>query len=217
MNVNLVRSAMMVLVLLVATGAGNSASAGFITYQVVVNTSTISGTDGSLEFQYNPAMTPATISTAVVSPFTTVGGTISPTTEVNGSVTGSLASLPMTLTANTPFNDILENFKFGTSLTFNVTLSTTALVADRFSLTLWNGNISAVDSGTASPVYNIMPDDGSGAALTIDYNGVTASTIRNSAQVSVSAVPEPASITMLAIAGACLLVCGRLARRGRTA
>ena len=135
MNGKLMGSAMMVLALLVAAGAGNPASAGFITYHVVVNTSSISGTNGSLEFQYNPAMTPTTTSTAVVSPFSTVGGTISPTTEVNGSVTGSLASQPLTLTANTPFNDILENFKFGTSLTFNVTLSSTALVADRFSLT----------------------------------------------------------------------------------
>ena len=182
----------------------------------MVNTSSLSGTNGSLEFQYNPAMTPTTISTAVVSPFTTVGGTISPTDEISGSVSGSLASLPMTLTANTPYNDILEDFKFGTSFTFNVTLSTTALVADRFSLTIWPGDIPTVDSGTINPVLS-NPNDPSGAALTIDYNGVTASTIGNSAQVTVSVVPEPASITMLAIAGAGLLTCGRYGRRGRAA
>jgi hypothetical protein len=184
------------------SGTAAPARATSLTYQVEVNTASLSGTAGNLDFQLNPGGIGASAVTAVVSNFQT-DGTLS-SIIFSGDATGSLPSPGLTLDNGTGFNDAFQAIKFGSSVSFDVTLSGPGL----------NPSSSGVGSSFAMSLY----DTNNNPLLTTDTNGsvVTAQlspdgTVQvenfpsalNSAPAAeanlVSATPEPSSVILLAL------------------
>jgi hypothetical protein len=105
--------------------AASLAWADPITYDVSVNTSTISGTSGSLDFQFNPGSLVSQAASLQILNFAS-DGTLAGTPTLTGDVSGTL---PGTLTFDNGsfFNDYFDGFTFGTTITFEVSLSGPAL------------------------------------------------------------------------------------------
>jgi hypothetical protein len=101
------------------------ASAAPITYDVTVDSSSISGTAGSFDFNFNPGPLVTQAASLQILNLTSDGALAG-----NSSSTGDVAgTLPATLTFDngTAFNDYFEGFTFGSTLSFQVSLFGPAL------------------------------------------------------------------------------------------
>src|SRR5947208_4649576 len=103
----------------------SSAWAGPITYDVTVNASSISGTAGSLDFNFNPGPLVTQAASLQILGLSSIG-TLAGSPSLTGDVGGALPGI-LTFDNGTAFNDYFEGFKFGTFLTFNVSLYGPAL------------------------------------------------------------------------------------------
>ena len=109
----------LILCTLVLCCAGLS-PAGPITYGVTVNTSSIAGTTGSLDFNFNPgplAMQASSLQIVNFSSDGSVGGSPTRAGDVVGVLPGTL-----TFDNGTAFNDYFGGFAFGSTISFNVSL-----------------------------------------------------------------------------------------------
>ena len=180
-----------------------SAYADFVTYQVSVNTSTLSGQGGNLDFQFNPGGLGAESATATVTSFQTVGGILSQPAMLTGDATGSLPGT-LTLDNGTLYNDVFQGFIYGNSFSFRLTLSGQALdnpggtFGSSFALSLY-------DAGGIRPLLTTDPN-GSVLTVNLNANGTTLAetfpqSLTNSIPVAVatSAVPEPSTMVLLII------------------
>jgi hypothetical protein len=188
--------------------AAGPAFAEPITYHVDVNTSppgVPAGTQGSLEFQFgsltaNPPGS-ATIfnfasdGTLVGSPTVFPSDPTNPNSPPRGTATGSLASGGALTITETAFSaDVFQNFNFGSSFSFDVTLQSPG----SFSLFLLSqpGGAGNPLLSSSNPVANgaalVLTSDGSGrpSGPPITGPGVTAD----------APVPEPSSLALLALA-----------------
>ena len=181
------------------------------TYNVAVNTSSLSATAGTIDFQFNPGDVTSDLANAIISNFTITGpGSLSGAPMYFGDSSGVL---PSSLRVSNTFNDneALQALTFGTSLAFRVTI-----------------NETLTGTAAAGSVFNfsVFQSDGFTPLLTTDPNGVLASINLNtvgasassttSAAATVTAAPEPATI-MLFGAGLLILAIGRMATRTNTA
>jgi hypothetical protein len=193
-----------------------SLRADFI-YDVSIDTSSIAGTSGYLDFQFNPGgvSAPASIT---ISNFQTTGGILAPFdpnigTGDFGDATGMLPGT-LTLDNGTQFNDVYQGFTFGTNYSFELDLSDPPAFPDgsSFAMTLYGS-----DGGTTLLSNN---PDGSGSALRLDLSpdGLTVTTAYAAQGVIATpqgsgnpggAVPEPSSLLLLVSA----LPVGLLVRR----
>lgn len=174
------------------------------TWYVDVDTGSLAGQTGWLDFQFNPGDVSASAATATIAAFTTTGGTLLATTTLTGDVNGSLTHM-VTLGNNSYFNDFLQAFTFGNKLSFSVNFdlpapsSDPAATGSAFGLSLYD---SAYNSLLADPVW--------GTALAINLKGDGATEIlAQSVPVSLSAtastpVPLPGALSLL-LAGSAML------------
>jgi len=114
-----------------------------VTYFVTVNTSSVSGTSGNLDFQFNPGNNTTQMATATISAFTTDGTFTGVPPQTSGNVTGTLPAGPVTFCSsggagcasmsaiNEYFtsNVVGPGFTYGTSFSFLVTLGGPAINA----------------------------------------------------------------------------------------
>jgi len=193
--------------------AASVASADPITYDVTVNTSSISGTAGSLDFQFNPGSLVTQAASLQILDFMSDG-----TLEAcalsfqgfcnTGDVTGTL---PGTLTFDngTAFNDYFTGFTFGSTLSFDVSLYGPALSAPNGTATSGSTFAFSMFSDAAGTVPALTTDTVEGFAFTTGVN-LDGSTLVNSfsSQTAVveqvSGVPEPGSLALLGTVVACL-------------
>lgn len=172
-----------------------------ITYSVSVNTSSIAGASGSLDFQFNPG--PNTTQAASIEILGFSGGALgSPT--VTGDVTGTLPGA-VTIDNGSIFNDYFTGYTFGSALSFDVSLSGPALTSPNG--TSSSGSAFAFsmfsDAGGTIPA---LTNDPNGFAVTIGVNldgSTTAAT--SSAQTNVSA-PEPSTVLLLSLGVGTMLI-----------
>jgi hypothetical protein len=167
--------------------------AGTVTYDVTVDTSTVSGTAGSLDFQFNPNGLGPDVLTAVIQAFS--GGTLVGSPTFAGDASGSLTTgNSVTMDDGTGFNDALQNFTYGSSISYRVTFTgnlSSPNPGAEFSMTLYDQQ-----DGTGNQLFAAGP---SGAALLIDLNDDGTHTVTEAPEVSASEesggtpTPEPAT------------------------
>jgi len=180
--------------------AASVAKAGPIIYDVTVNTSSITGTMGSLDFQFNPGPLTTQSASLQILDFTS-DGTLAGSPSLTGDVSGAL---PATLTYDngTQYNDFFEDFTYGTTLSFEVSLYGPALSSPDGVST--SGSIFAFsmfsDPAGTVPVLTTDTVDGFAATLNVNLGGTTTVTdpSTETSVAALTATPEPASLLLLA-------------------
>jgi hypothetical protein len=185
--------------LLAFLAVGKPALAGSVSYNVSVDTSTLSGQSGFVDFQFNPGPG-ALAATAALSVFAT-DGSLQGSPQLTGAVAGTLPG-PVTLTNSTQFNDYFEGITFGTTITYDLTLSGdgvggsapsgSALGMSLFDSTGTNPLLTTDPNGTVVTV-NVNPD-GSTSPETFPQSPNDSTP---AATVSlVTSVPEPSTLVL---------------------
>jgi hypothetical protein len=175
-----------------------------ITYDVTVNTSSLAGTTGSLDFQFNPGPLVTQAASLQVLEFTSDGTLVVnslPSPQLTGDVSGDLSSV-VTFDNGTQYNDYFEDFTYGTTLSFEVSLYGPALSSPDGVST--SGSIFAFsmfsDPFGTIPALTTDTTDGFAATLNLNLDG-TATATDSSPVASISpvvATPEPSSLLLLA-------------------
>ena len=182
-----------------------TAMANVITYDVTVNTSSISGTTGSLDFNFNPGSLVTQSASLQILSFTS-NGTLAGSPELTGDASGAL---PGTLTFDngTGFNDYFEGFTFGSTLSFDVSLYGPALSAPDGTSTSGSTFAFSMFSDAAGTTPTLTSDTTDGFAFTVDVNLDGSTTVTNyssetgivAASGPVSAVPEPGNLALIGL------------------
>ncbi len=195
------------LLLLGLLGPG-SAHAG-LSFNVSVDTSSLSMQPGFLDFQFNPGDSSALAATASVTLFQTVGGTLSQPATLTGDAAGSLPGA-LTLNNGTAFNDAFQGFTFGDSFGFTLTLSGPAIDSPAGT----TGSAFALSLYAADGVTPLLTTDPNGSVATIDLNANGTASVFTFSQsptdstpaatvTSASTVPEPSTLVLGLFAVAC--------------
>ena len=185
-------------------------------YTVTIDTASLVGNVNepfSLDFVLGSgSQFPDSDNTVKLSNFAFVGGSVGAVSYSNGGESGSMTST-VTLTNSSEDNELAQSFSFNvTSISFNVdeTSNTNNPFPDQF-------DVAILDSG----LNNIPTTDPSGGNTLLLENINTAQTIASVATyqstatgeapgVTVSAVPEPASVAGLLIGCGALGLCVRM-------
>ncbi len=177
--------------------------ASTVEYTFTLNTSSISGTTGSVDFALDPGAGSDQSLTATVTKFSSTGsygGTETLTGNASGGPVTTGSSVTLLANNTTADNDDLESFTFGNTLTFTVDLSGAALSApDGLATSPYEFIFSTYsDAAGTTPV---LTTDAGGASGTIEISpeGV-ASTSKFSSQLGMVATPEPHTLWMLCFA-----------------
>ncbi len=184
------------------------ASASSITYDVTVNTSSIAGTAGSLDFNFNPGPLVTQPASLQILNFSS-NGTLASGPSLTGDVSGGL---PSTVTFNngTAFNDYFGGFTFGTKISFALSFYGPALSAPNGVSTSGSTFAFSMFSDPAGTVPVLTSDTVNGFAFTTNVNLDGTTTVANSSAqqttispVSSTATPIPAAIWLVgsALAG----------------
>jgi hypothetical protein len=185
---------------------GSLASAGAITYDVTVNTSSISGTAGSLDLNFGPGPSSQAASLQILN-FASDGTLAGNCPCGIGDVSGQL---PATLTFDngTGFNDYFDQFMFGGTISFNVSLFGPALSAPDGVSTSGSAFTFSMffDPGGTFPVLTSDTADGFAFEIAVNLDGTTTVTNFTEGAAIVNAetsTPEPGSFVLLGTALAC--------------
>jgi hypothetical protein len=169
-------------------------SANAITYDVTINTSSISGSAGSLDFNFNPGPLVTQSASLQILNFVS-NSTLAGSPTLTGDVAGSL---PATLTFDngTGFDDYFEGFTFGTTLAFRVSLYGPALSSPDGVSTSGSTFAFSMFSDAAGTIPALTSNTTDGFAFTVDVNLDGTTTVTNfSSQTNVgsvtSGIPEP--------------------------
>jgi hypothetical protein len=177
--------------------------ASAITYDVTVNTSSLFGTSGSLELQFNPGPQPVQAANLQIGQFTSDGALIGPP-ALSGDASGALPGL-LTFDNGAAFNDYFEGLTYGHAIGFEVSLYGPALISPNGHATSGSAFGFSLFSDAAGTVPVLTSDLPDGFAITVDVNldGSTTATNFSSeativAETGVTPVPEPTSLLLLA-------------------
>jgi hypothetical protein len=194
----------LLMVLLLAGFGPCPAWADFITYNVSVNTSAISGQQGNLDFQFNPGGSGAMAATVMVTGYQGVGGILAPSATLTGDAAGLLPST-LTLDNGTAFNDVFQGFTYGSNFSFQLRLSGPAVggsggvFGSSFALSLYD----------AAGINPLLTTDPNGSVLTVNLNTNGTASVQSfpqsptdntpiaTASPAVTASPEPGSMVLL--------------------
>jgi MYXO-CTERM domain-containing protein len=176
-----------------------------ITYDVTVDTSSISGTAGSLDFNFNPGPLVTQTADAQILSFASDGLLVScaaniqgfcPTGDVSGTLPGTV-----TLDNGTGFNDYFDNFTFGSTLSFAVDLYGPAVDSPDGVSTSGSTFALSMFSDAAGTIPALTTDTTDGFAATIDVNLDGSTTVNNYSTETgiviatpVTATPEPSGL-----------------------
>jgi hypothetical protein len=167
---------------------------------VTINTSSITGTNGSLDFQFNPGPLTSQFATLEIENFTT-DGTLDGAPQLTGDVSGGPLAATMLLDNGTVYNDYFQDFTYGNQLSFDLLFSGPAVsVPDGIST---SGSTFAFsmfsDPLGITPVLTSDTTDGWAVTTSVNLDGSLAPSNDSSqaALGSVTPVPEPSPILLL--------------------
>jgi hypothetical protein len=176
-------------------------------YLISVDTTALAGTDGYVNFQFNPA--DLTAPAAEVSILQWLGSTtLLDAPLVEGNVSGSLPST-VTMNNGTAFNDYFHAAEFGDAFSFVVQFSDNAspsALGTSFALALY-----AADGFTP-----LLTDDVSGSLVRFELSAEGIDYLANSSAVQITPVPLPAAAWLL-FSGIVTLTGATRSRRRRVA
>ena len=170
------------------------------TYDVTVDTSSITGDSGSLDFQFNPGPFVTQSASLQLSNFTS-DGSLAGVEQLTGDVSGALPGT-VTFDNGSAYNDYFDGFTFGTTLSFDVSFFGPAISSpdgvstsgSTFAFSMFS------DAGGTIPVLTSDPSGlGIAAQINVNLDGST-TVIDNSTETgvaAVSAVPEPSSLLLM--------------------
>lgn len=194
------------------------ARADVVEYAVQVDTSSISGTDGSLDFQFNPGPLVSQSALLEVLDFAT-DGILAGSPILTGDASGLLPGTIL-FDNGSAFNDYFEGFTFGNTLSFDVLLSGPALISPDGTSTSGSTFAFSMFSDSAGTIPALTSDTTDGFAFTVDVNLDGSTTVTNFSTPT-SVIPAPSAVPEPNPAGpSLLLVCGVFflaARRRRDA
>jgi hypothetical protein len=178
-------------------------------FQVVVNTSSIAGTTGYLDFQFDPGVpTNSQSATLKIQNFT--GATYVAGSQVDtGSATGGPLPSAITLTNSTDYNDDYESVKFGNLMSFTLDFGGAAINSPNGTSTSGSSFSFEISDANGNPLLTNDPN-AYDATVNVNLNGSTTA-VAESPQVVFT--PEPASLWMMT--GALALFGARYARRSK--
>jgi trimeric autotransporter adhesin len=170
-------------------GFSEVAVAAPITYLVKVDTSSISGTAGSLDFNFNPGPLVAQTASLQITGFSS-DGTLAGSPPLTGDARGTLPG-SLTFDNGTAFNDYFSGFTFGKSLSFYVNLSGPALSSPDGVSTSGSAFAFSIFSDTAGtkPALTTDTTNGFGFIVNVNLDGTTSAT--NNLKGSTSVVLQP--------------------------
>lgn len=161
---------------------------------VTVDTTSVAGTSGFLDFTFDPGPFPTQSAFAGVSSFASDGTLEAP--AVSGDVTGTLPP-SITLNNDTPFNDYFTAFTFGDTLSFSLTLGGPAVDSpDGLAASGSTFAFSVFSDDGATPLLTSNTLDGFAFTFDVELNGSTKLTNfsdATSVTQAISGVPEPAT------------------------
>jgi hypothetical protein len=176
--------------------AASTASAGPITYRVTVNSSSIAGTAGSLDFNFNPGPLVSQPASLQISNFVS-DGSLAGGPQISGNVSGGPLPAALTFDNGGAFNDYFGGFTFGSRITFDVRLFGPALSSPDGTSTSGSAFAFSLFSDAAGTIPVLTSDPG-GIAFEADINLDGTSKVTSfSAATSVQAIPEPGSLILL--------------------
>lgn len=184
--------------------AASLSQAGTIGFIANVNTSTLNGTSGFVDFQFNRGNNPALNIAAVISGFAPNSLTGSPANS--GDVTGTL---PGTVTINNTagFNEYFQGINFGNSISFLLTLTGpgvggSAAFGSDFGIALFDSAQNPVLTSDPNGFIGIVDIAPNGSVSTTQFpNGNQRSVI------TLTQTPEPGTCAVAGLGLAVLTLC----------
>jgi len=184
-------------------GFPEPARGDMVTFDVSVDTSSITGTAGSLEFQFNPGISfdmGTDVLSAQIGSFTG-DGTLGANIYTFGDASNTSLASGVSFQDDMSFNDFIQDFTYGTTFMFQVTFSGNLANPDpsaAFSMTLWDQSGAVVLAGGST--LPLLTSDPSGAALIIDINSDGTQTIPVEPEgQQPTAAPEPSSLVLFGV------------------
>jgi hypothetical protein len=188
------------LLIFLVLGTSWALSANPITYDFTVDTASVSGDAGSLDFQFNPGPFVTQSASLQILNFAS-NGTLAGSPTLTGDVSGALSG-PLTFDNGTGFNDYFEDFTFGSTISFQVSLFGPALSSPDGTSTSGSAFGFSIFSDSAGTIPILTSDpNGIASMISVNLDGTTTLTT-SSAQTTVapaeSTVPEPSTLGLLA-------------------
>ena len=160
-----------------------------------INTSSIAGTQGSIDFQFNPGPLGSQAATVQILNFSG-GGYAGSQVKTGAASGGPVGNAPLILSNATSYNDDFESFNFGNFVFFVLDFSGPAVNSPDHVSASGSSFAFSMFSNRAGTQPALTPDPtGFAGVVNLNLNGsVTALTISPELQI----VPEPASFFLAA-------------------
>lgn len=179
------------------------ASADSVTYNVTVDTTSIAGTSGSLDFNFNPGPLTTQLALLQISDFESDGTLAEACPCATGDVSGELPGL-VAFDNATGYNDYFDDFTFATSLSFTLDFNGPALTAPDGVSTSGSTFAFSMFSDGLGTVPTLTNDTAEGFAFTVDVNLDGTTTVTDSSPQTIitpeTAAPEPGTVAQWACA-----------------
>lgn len=164
-------------------------------FEVTVNTSSLAGTTGSIDFQFNPGPGAMQLGMMTISNILEDGGSFAGLQQDFGSVSGGPVPSPLSFTSASADNEDFETFKFGQSLMFLVDLGGPAVTAPNGLSTGSLTGYFSMYSDAAGTIPALTPNPlGIAAEFMISPQGVVTTQLLSPA---VTITPEPGSLWLV--------------------
>jgi hypothetical protein len=184
-----------------------------ISYNITIDTTTLSGIDGFLDMQYDPGVDSQS-GFAAISMFTS-DGTVGVEQAPLGNVTGTL---PATVTiVNDPgINDYFTGMDFGTTLSFVLTLGGNVIESPNNSPDGSTFYFSMIGADESTPLLTTNPQ-GFAFEVNVNPDGTTSVNdfITSGNTITLNVTPEPGSIGLMLFGTALLAARARAWARRR--